>query len=406
LLRFDVGTGRAKLRSARIVAEKMEAKALDVAKEVEISGIKLHSPDLTLAKLTVVFNEGSGSIKGEGLHFVTDDLTHPGQPYWQVKLAPNTGLSVPKFDAQLGDTETSLKVTDASLEGLSIDGLAAQFRSADGFAVAGQKFMLTADLLTEKLVKKGALTISTGNLNVVAADGSNVTTAKAAFDQFALSLDGPKDALSGRGSIGLHDVSVGGRFKLGIGQCSADQGWKVTGAFDIGKANLAVEMQASKISGSVDVNDGRAYIVNDGYSRCEWDEDHTFQEEKWAIFNACPLIGNCEVKTIILPAIKAKIHWVAELQQLQASATIQRATLSVGGSSGMRYCLKQLLLSPPIIVANYHPNIREGGFIQNLLRDLIRLVATTFESSLASLIGNSAAITTWLSSALGATCNP
>ena len=96
---------------------------------------------------------------------------------------------------------------------------------------------------------------------------------------------------------------------------------------------------------------------------------------------------------------------MAELHQLQVSASIQNASLSARGDGAIRVCLNRLALNPPLIVANYHPNVREGGFIQNAVRDLIRGVATLFESSVASTIGTTAALQTHLAAALALGCS-
>ena len=93
-IQFDVGTGRAKIFNARIIADNLEAKALNTAKTVSVSGITFLSPDITLGKLDVKVTEGAGLVEGENLHFLTDDMTHDGPPYFEVKLAPNTGLKI------------------------------------------------------------------------------------------------------------------------------------------------------------------------------------------------------------------------------------------------------------------------------------------------------------------------
>lgn len=87
-LQFDIGSGKAKIHNARIVADNLKAKGLDPAKSVSISGITLVSPDLTLGNLIVSITEGTGLIQGEDLHFATAEVTHDGPPFWNVKLGP------------------------------------------------------------------------------------------------------------------------------------------------------------------------------------------------------------------------------------------------------------------------------------------------------------------------------
>ena len=159
-IQFDIDSGKAKICNGRIIADHLEAKGLDTVKSVASSGITLVSPDVTLGNLTVSVTEGSGLIQGSDLHFVTDEMTHDGSPYWTVKLAPQTGPSIPKFDAHLGNTENDLNIEDVSIEGLNLDGLSAEFRSTDGFEVAGTTFRISADMLTEKLRKNGTVSIA------------------------------------------------------------------------------------------------------------------------------------------------------------------------------------------------------------------------------------------------------
>jgi hypothetical protein len=401
-IQFDVGSGRAKIFSARIVAENLEAKALDTAKNVSISGITLVSPDVRIGNLIAAITEGAGLVQGNDLHFVTDDMIHDGPPYFEVKLAPQTGLSIPKFDARLGDTEKGLQVTDVSVEGLKIDGIWARFRSTDGFDVSGDRFNIAADALSEQMIKNGNVSIANGDFGVATTQGANQITAKAAFDNFKLSLDGPKQKLSGTGSIHLHDISLGGRFGMPIGKCGAN-GWKLTGAFDIAQVGLGLQLQDSKVGGTADVSEGRAYVVNDGESNCSWNEDYTIVEEQWMDVNFCPP-WSCHVKTIIVPKIAGSINWEADLIKLDASATIQKATITVGGGSSARLCVKQLNLSPPVIIATYTPSIQKGNLVADFVHDLIRTIAATVESSIAFSIGSAASFSTYLSSALGTVC--
>ena len=189
------------------------------------------------------------------------------------------------------------------------------------------------------------------------ADTTKVS-AKAAFNNFKLSLDGAKDKLSGAGSIHLHDISIDGRFVMPIGKCGPGNGWKLTGAFDIAQVDAGLNLKESKVEGSADASEGKAYVVNDGESTCSWNEPYTLVEEQWADVNPCGVVGgSCHIKTIIVPAIKGEINWAADVIKLDASATIQKATISVGGASSARLCIKQLNLDQPVIMATYNPSI-------------------------------------------------
>jgi hypothetical protein len=405
-IQFDIGSGKAKIHNARIVADNLEAKGLDTAKSVSISGITLVSPDLTLGNLTVSITEGAGLIQGKNLHFITDEMTHDGAPYWKVRLAAGTGLSVPSFDAHLGDTDKDLEIEDVSIEGLKLDGLSAEFRSADGFDVRGTTFHISADILTEKAITNGDVSIASGDFGVATKDATaSQLSAKAAFDNFALSsLNGSKDDLSGTGAIHLHDISLDGKFSIPINpKCGG--GWKLTGAFDISEARIGLSMKEGKVAGSTNITQGKAYVVNDGQSNCSWNEDYTLVEEQWADVNPCGLWGgSCHIKTIVVPAIKGSINWEADLISLDASATITEATISVGGGNSAHLCIRQLNLSPPVIVATYTPSIQKGNFVADLMHDLIRGFGAAIESGIVNSFGLEASYISYLSSALGTIC--
>jgi hypothetical protein len=405
-IQFDIGSGKARLHNARIVAANLEAKSLDAASPVSISGIRLVSPDLTLGNLVVSIAEGTGLVQGKDLRLATDEITHDGPPFWNVKLGPGKQLYVPQLDAHLGDTDKDLQIVDVSMEGLSLDGLSAEFRSADGFAVKGTTFHISADSLSEKVITNGSVSIASGDFGVATQNaGAAQLSTKAAFDKFTLSsLNGSKDKLAGTGAIHLHDISVDGKFKLPLKDKCAD-GWKLTGAFDIAEVAIGLTMNSGKVSGSANVTQGKAYVVNDGESNCSWNEDYTLVEEQWADVNPCGIWGgSCHIKTIVVPAIKGQINWEADLIKLDASATITEAAISVGGGGSAHLCIRQLNLSPPVIIATYTPSIQKGNFVADFVHDLIRTIAAGIEGSVASLIGTQASLASYLSAVLGIIC--
>jgi len=182
-------------------------------------------------------------------------------------------------------------------------------------------------------------------------------------------------------------------------------GWKLTGAFDIDEVRIGLIMKEGKVGGSASVTEGKAYVVNDGESNCSWNEDYTLVEEQWADVNPCGLWGgSCHIKTIVVPAIKGSINWEASLIKLDASATITEATISVGGGGSAHLCIRQLNLSPPVIIATYTPSIQKGNLVADFVHDLIHTIAAGIEGSVASSIGTQASLATYLSSALGTIC--
>jgi hypothetical protein len=404
-LRFDIGSGQAVIQNAHLVATKLSAKPLEVTTEVTLAGLSLSTPLLTLDRLELKVADGKGTVFVDGLDFVTDDVTSKGPPYWRASLPPGQGLKLTHFEGQMAASTKTLDIASVIVKGFSLKGPSGEFRSADGFSIKGTNFELSADELAEKQVTKGKISIASGALQVGASQPGGAVSAKANFANFAIGLNGSTDKIDGDGGISLSDISIDGKTTLAVGPCN---GWKVTGAVDIARVDLALVMQAGQLHGDLHVNQGKVYIVNDGYSKCEFDKDYIITEEKYGQMGL-PCWKDwhpdlCQVKTIIVPEIKGKIHWIAELHNLQISGTIADATLHLGGQGPLSVCFNQIVISPPLIVASYFPGFQEGPFGINLLRDVTRGIATLVESSLAEVLGTSAVTTTWINVLFRSVC--
>jgi hypothetical protein len=394
--RLDVSSGRTALRSASIHAQAVTAKAL-AGQPVSLADLAFDAPLVTIGGLDAEFAEGEGNAVLTNLAFEASSVRHTAAPAWTAEFSAGQGLRIAAARARLTESDKALNAVDGVIEGFSLTAATGSYRSGDGFEIRGRDLAITAGTLSETHVRKGHIAIAAGDLAVSGAQNGNVTRAKARFESFSVDVDGPKEKVTGQGAIRVKDLSVGGRYALEVGKCPAKERWKVTGAVDVDQIDLGLQITEGQMAGSAQLTQGKAYVVNDGYSRCEWEEPHTFVEEKWAIFHyPCWRNGPsmCEAKTIVVPKIAGLIHWVAELHQLQASATITSAEAKLGHGEGLAVCVRDAQLNPPIIVANYHPNIKEGGFVENLLRDLVRTVATLFESVLANVAGSSAAVAT------------
>jgi hypothetical protein len=404
-LRFNVGSGQAVIQAAHLIATKLTAKPLEVTTQVTLAGMSLSTPLLTLERLELKVADGDGSVAVDGLNFVTNEVVSKGPSFWRAALPPGQGLALAHFEGRMAASTKNLDIAGVTVDKFSLKGPSGEFRSEDGFGIKGTDFEVSADKVSEKEVKNGKVSIASGTLQVGAPQPGGAVTAKANFSNFAIGLDGPTAAINGTGAISLSGISIDGRTALSVGPCN---GWKVTGALDISKADLALVMQAGKLHGDLHVNQGKVYVVNDGYSRCECDKDYIITEEKYGQMGLpCWKDGHpdlCQVKTIIVPEIKGKIHWIAELHQLQVSGTIADATLHLGGQGPLSVCLSRVVISPPLIVANYFPGFQEGPFGINLLRDVTRGIATLVESGLSEVIGISVLKTSFINLLFSSVC--
>lgn len=402
VLRFDLATGQAALQSGQLAAEGIDAAATSDEAAL-LGGVSVIAPQVTLQSLTVVAADGLAHVRGKGLIFSAREATHADPPFWHAEFGDGQQLRVDGFSAELApDHHESVAVSHAALEGVTFAAAHGAFRSPDGFAVRGDGVDFTAAALSDTAIAQGTIHIATGAIDVAHNDTVEATSANAAFRNFSLTLDGTAQQLSGRGAVHIDTLWIHGRRRLDVGECSPENRWKLTGAVDTEHIDLTLEMAHAALSGSVHLARGRAYVVNDGYSRCEFDKEAVLVEER--TLGSVPCLDGwsvkmCDVKS---PRIAPKIHWVAELHQLQASATVEDADLTVGGGRGLVYCLKRVAVSPPVIVANYTPTIPEinvpiVGDIARIIRDLIRGMATLFESTLASGVGTGGAMVTWLS---------
>ena len=397
-LRFNVGSGQAVIQDAHLVATKLTAKPLEVTTQVTLAGMSLSTPLLTLEKLELKVANGDGSVAVDGLNFVTDEVVSKGPPYWRAALPPGQGLALSHFEGRMAASTKTLDIASVIVDNFSLKAPSGEFRSEDGFGIRGTDIEVSADKISEEEIKNGKVSIASGALQVGAPQPGGSIAAKANFSNFSVALDGPTATVNGTGNISLSNISIDGKTALSVGPCN---GWKVTGALDIANTDLALVVQAGKLHGDVHVNQGKVYVVNDGYSRCEFDKDYIITEEKYGQMGVpCWKDGHpdlCQVKTIIVPGISGKIHWIAELHQLQISGTIADATLHLGGQGPLSVCLSQVAVSPPLIVANYFPGFQEGPFGINLLRDVTRGIATLVESGVSEILGTSAVATTWIS---------
>ncbi len=413
-LRMDLATGAVSLQSGDLHLEQVSGSAVS-QQPISLAGIALTSPEISLGTLDVIAANGSGTVRGQGLTFKVKQVEHPGQPYWRVAMSAEQSFSLPSFEATLGQSQGAIDITRVVLHNLSLSASEGVFKTADGFAVTGHGISVSAGAISEDAIQQGMISIDSGSLDVSHQDSASVTHGKADLAGFRLSLDGPKDQISGSGSLRLQNISVGGTYALDVGPCPANQHWKVTGAVDISQADLSLTLDHGRVSGSsLDFSGGKAYVVNAGDDqRCEWDEPKTISEEKWAIFSLpCGLEGfpphvkMCDVKTIIVPRVDIQIHWIAELFSLQVSGAIKSASLRLNGQEGLRICMRELTLNPPLINASYAPNFNQNNIplVGNLVRDLIRGTATLFESSIANSFGDAASLTTWLQAKLLPSC--
>jgi hypothetical protein len=399
-LSIDLATGRYGLHEAHFDLRRLKARS-DAAIDIGLGGLRLEAPSLSIGHLTIDVVDGDGEIAAEAFSFAAKNLRYPGPPAVELELA--APLTIPSMTAALAeDQSAALKVTGATLFGLDLAASSARFTSPDGFSLRGQQARFAARELSSTRLD-GGVTIATGGLAVEARDGK--AEGSASFRDFELTIDKTTERLNGTGKLRIENVAIQARDRLKVGDCSENKRWKLRARTTIDQVDLDLRLDDERLEGEARIQDVSAEIRNDGYSRCEWDEPVVLWPKKEAIFDVpCglkgfpPRVKMCRQRVTLVPEARAKIHWVAELHKLDAKARLSEAKVSLRGDRGLEICPRGIDLSPPLIVANYHPDIRSSDVpvVGNLLRDLIRGTATLFESTLTTLIGSQVAFHNYL----------
>jgi hypothetical protein len=394
-VRFDLATAVPRLHRGRLLVEGLDARAAD-DRRIEAGGLVLTAPALAIARLEVEVEDGEGEVRGEGLRFEAHQAEHAGPPSWRVLL--EDPLLIPRFEASLGGSAEAMELRSFHLYDLELAAREAEVRSPDGFTVRGAGARVALATLSDDAID-GEMSIASGTLDVDTRGGGSATSGSTGFEDFTLSLRRVGDELSGRGRVRLDDLSLAIGSRLEVGRCPAERRWGIRTILDAGRVDLTFALDRDGIEGEVVVPRAAVRVEDDGYSRCEWDQTHRIVEPKWAIFDVpCGLDGlkirMCRVKTQVTPPVDVELHWVAELHDLQFSSQIRDLRVELAGSQGVRVCPGEILFNPPLVIANYHPNLREGAvpIVGDLLRDLIRGAATGFESALANVLGSQAAV--------------
>jgi hypothetical protein len=400
VLGLDLASGKYSLHEAHFDLLDLRAKSEDEI-EVGVGGLRLGAPRLEIGRLRLDVADGLGRVLAEDFSFDARSVRYEGPP--EVALELKAPLNIPRLEADLSqDQETSFKVDHVVVRDLTLGASTARFVSPDGFVLAGNEASFSAPLLASDALK-GEVQISSGNLKIEARDGK--AQGAASFSGFRLAVDKTPQSLAGQGELRLENLTLRAMDRLDVGDCKERDRWKIKAGSTIQRVGIRLTLDRERLTGTANVKNVRLKIQNDGYSRCEWDDNVTLWPKQEAIFDVpCglkgfpPKVKMCRKRVTLVPEAKAKIHWVAELHELHVKVRLAEAQIALRGKRGVEVCPKGLYLEPPLIVANYHPNVNSSDVpvVGNLLRDLIRGTATLFESFIVSTIGTQAAITNYL----------
>lgn len=399
-LGIDLATLGVSLHTGRIDIQGLSAERPDGGTS-ELAGLKIVAPKLTIERLQVEAREGDARVMLKGATFEATHLEHSGDPFFAADLtAP---LRIESIEARLGDTRESLTLVDGSVAGTTLATAKTQFRSRDGVRLEGASAGLEIRRLTMSSID-ATIGIQDGTVRVDTRSDDAAMAIRTHFDVFGIDVIGQKDALDGTGVLKLNDLSIAVRSRLDVGDCPRDKQWKIKTSVELGRVDLDLQMKQSQLHGELVVADGKFNARNDGYSRCEFDKTHLLVKRQgfdlpYPCFRGLKAY-TCKRFVTVVPELKAHIHWVAELHDLQVSGRIDNTRISLRGDRGVRVCPGKIALAPPLVVANYHPNIKKGGVVENLLRDVIRTVATAFESTIVSLFGTGISAASYLRNSL------
>ncbi|MEM9557466.1 MAG: hypothetical protein AAGC60_24620 [Acidobacteriota bacterium] len=400
VLGLNLANGKYSLREAHFDLSGLRAKSENEI-EVAVGGLRLEAPSLDIGRLRLDVTGGMGRVLAERFSFDARSVRYPGPP--EVDLELKAPLSIPRLEADLSqDQDAFLQVEHVVVRNLTLAASTARFVSPDGFVLAGNDASFSAPWLASDALK-AEVRITGGSLRVEARDGK--AQGAAGFSGFRLAVDKTPQSLAGQGKLRLENLTLQAKDRLDVGDCKERDRWKIKAGSSIRGVDIRLTLDGEQMAGTANVENVRLKIQNDGYSRCEWGENVTLWPKQEAIFDVpCglegfpPKVKMCRNRVTLVPEAKARIHWVAELHELHVKVRLAEAQIALRGERGVEVCPKGLYLEPPLIVANYHPNVRSSDVpvVGNLLRDLIRGTATLFESFIVSTIGTQAAITNYL----------
>jgi len=399
-LGLDLHTMDVSFEAGTLEVEQLTAQSAG-PQTVSIAGMQIASPRLSIDRLRVAATAGQARVEMRGMAFEATQVIHAADPYVTAELTQP--LRIATAEAVLGSVRQSLRLVDGSLSDMTLHSTRTVFRSGDGLDVQGNSALIEVRKVSMNDID-ASIAIADGEVQLDSKGSSSSTRLRTHFDGFLLDAQGTKGALNGQASLKLSDLSLGVKSRVRAGDCAEEQQWKIRSSVELGRVHVDMSMRDSKLHGELVVPSGRFNARNDGYSRCEFNKTHILVEEQRGRFEYPCFRGikwyTCDGWTIIVPEVKAVIRWVAELHDLQVSGRIADTRISVRGERGLRVCPGRIDLNPPLVVANYHPNFKEGGFLQNLVRDLIRGMASVFESVIVNLVGTSVSAATHLRSAL------
>ncbi len=415
-VRFDFATGAVGLLQSHVTVAGLAAQSADPAAPTEFGGLKLVAASLSLDSLELDVQAGQGQVRLRGLELAAQHLEHTGDPYVAMDLS--SGLKLPLVEAEVGrDAAGSLRLEAARAKGLSVLATNATFRSRDGFEATGRAIEFSAAAMGEGFVQDGRLKIADGEVALNVKDDKGQLGVRTALEVFDTTFSGLRDRLSGAGRLVLQNVDLNyhGGFPVN-GKCdSPGNRWKIRANAGFGRIELQSQFQDSSIVGNGQVSDASFSVREDGYSQCEFDEEHSIKDEKKIIFDyPCGLsckgfpprcdVDWCRAEKTIGYEIPFSIHWVASLSKLDVSGRIGTTSIAIRGKDGVSFCSSDYHLNPPLILASYAPGVRRDPhlpIVSDIVHEALKGVATVFESALAETLGLSASGATFLNQSLG-----
>ena len=390
----DLAVGRVEWSDGRIVGKDI-ALAYERDQTIQVGGLRTEFRRLAIRAVEIVKRRESqavdttvsdmtvtaGMLKLDGGVVIEGMLSEP------LKLSGRWSGEITK-DGQIGQSSYDLT---AFATKLSVGRLADK---------SGNEFtdtLLAVDLrrVTPKELA-GGLRLEGGKARIAGA-----TNGTADVSMLQLDVEGPVDALLGKGALSLKRFRISTEVHTKVlERCSSTmpirlndmEGESVQGAVELLRGKMAFDVRMDEFRGSVGL----------GFYRCEYDQK-VGDLGRWEIVwdSWCPTwsepFRTCRQSTVIWDGGPIMVHWLVEKQPTIVDTDIAVQDLRVrshpdeeGGK--MRLCGGRVKwLSPNVEWFSWTPNVNATGTVLDMFRDGIRLLGYAVQSGVSTFLGIGAA---------------
>jgi hypothetical protein len=338
-LSVELATLGVKLHRGHAEVTAASASAIDPKLPIEMSGLEIKAPSLTLGSLVIDVQDATGVVSIKDLAAQTESISHPRDLQWSAAAGT---LSVHAVDATLVDVTQGVQLRDVTVADLEVKAGSGSYSSHDGFHIEGGPVQISADAVTRVSISNAVITIGGGNLSVNSASDDANVSASASFDSFKVSASGTGEDING--DIHLHIASISGSdvFAPLKKKCGTDLQLQLS--LGMGSISIDGALVHGDARGQTASNDARIALHKTNSDKCEWHERYPVNVARLVSTPVChiPLIGKkiCSVEQkLVNVEIDVPVMWRAQVIALNVAVKADSVSLALSGRKGVSVCV-------------------------------------------------------------------